>query len=173
MLAFIFIFFLILTLLSAFFLLWSNNVLHNAYALLLTFLGVAALYVFAGADFLAVTQIMVYVGGILVLLIFGIMLTNSTENRLSGMLNAVVTQNANRIMGFGVAFLVFGVLVWSMSKSNFIGINQPHIQAKSTIKTLGIGFMTDYVLPFEIVGILLTVVLVGGAYLARKDDYVD
>ena len=65
-----------LTIISAFFVVSSKSLLYSAYSLLVTFLGITALYVFLWADFLAVVQVVVYVGGILVLIIFGIMLTN-------------------------------------------------------------------------------------------------
>ncbi|NJO01957.1 MAG: hypothetical protein HC880_09915 [Bacteroidia bacterium] len=64
---------------SALLMLLLRNVLYNAFCLLMVFLGVAALYVLAGADFLAITQIVVYVGGVLILLLFGIMLTKRAE----------------------------------------------------------------------------------------------
>jgi NADH-quinone oxidoreductase subunit J len=60
-----------ITVAGAFYLLFTKNVLYAAFSLLLTLLGIAGLFVFAGADFLAVSQIMIYVGGILILLIFG------------------------------------------------------------------------------------------------------
>jgi NADH-quinone oxidoreductase subunit J len=68
---------------SALALLGTRKVLYAAISLLLILLGISALYVFAGADFLAVTQIIIYVGGILVLLLFGIMLTNRPPQNLS------------------------------------------------------------------------------------------
>ena len=69
-----------LTVVSAFFVVSSKSLLYSAYSLLVTFLGVTALYVFLWADFLAVVQVVVYVGGILVLIIFGIMLTNKISS---------------------------------------------------------------------------------------------
>ena len=61
---------------SAFMVVQSKSLLYSAYALLFTFIGVTGLYIFLWADFLAIVQVVVYVGGILVLIIFGIMLTN-------------------------------------------------------------------------------------------------
>ena len=69
-----------LTVTSAFFVVSSKSLLYSAYSLLITFLGVTALYIFLWADFLAVVQVVVYVGGILVLIIFGIMLTNKISS---------------------------------------------------------------------------------------------
>ena len=77
----IFFVFAVITVGGALFLLFTKNVFYAAFSLLLTLLGVSGLYVFAGADFLAVSQIMIYVGGILVLMIFGIMLTNNKNTQ--------------------------------------------------------------------------------------------
>ena len=69
-----------LTLGSALMVVSSKSLLYSAYSLLFTFIGVTGLYVFLWADFLAVVQVVVYVGGILVLIIFGIMLTNKISS---------------------------------------------------------------------------------------------
>src|SRR5213594_2277602 len=69
-------FFAALTVLSAAVVVFSRSLIHSAFSLLFTFFGVAALYVMLGADFLAATQLLIYVGGILVLLLFGVMLTH-------------------------------------------------------------------------------------------------
>src|SRR5919197_4844541 len=72
----IFYFFAVLTVASAAIVVFSRSLIYSAFALLFTFFGVAALYVFLGADFLAATQVVIYVGGILILLLFGVMLTH-------------------------------------------------------------------------------------------------
>src|SRR5437762_9525165 len=72
----IFYFFAVLTVASAAIVVFSRSLIYSAFALLFTFFGVAALYVFLGADFLAATQLVIYVGGILILLLFGVMLTH-------------------------------------------------------------------------------------------------
>jgi len=76
----IFYLFAIITVVSAAIVVNVKNIVHAAYSMLLTFFGVAGIYVLLGADFLAVVQIMVYVGGILILLLFGVMLTNKITN---------------------------------------------------------------------------------------------
>src|SRR5690606_28039474 len=97
----LFYFFACITVLSALMVLWTKNVLYAAFSLIITFMGVAAMYVFAGADFIAVAQILIYVGGILVLIIFGVMLTN----RLLG--QSVNTESHNRFMGYLIGGVVF------------------------------------------------------------------
>jgi NADH-quinone oxidoreductase subunit J len=131
-----------------------------------TFLSIAALYVFAGADFVAITQIMVYVGGILILIVFGVMLTN----RLSG--KALKTTTSNYFFGLlaGVGLLIillrtilsvdYYTVSWMDSNNRLIGSN--------TSKKIGLGLMSDYLLIFEIVAILLLVALIGAVILAGK-----
>lgn len=170
MIQYIFIAFVILTVVSAGVVLWSKNVLYAAFSLLMTFLGMAALYVLAGADFLAVTQILVYVGGILVLLIFGVMLTNQTGNK-QNVKNDIFTESTNRILGFLVAGGVFGLLFYTFARANFANIQSAlfeTVEPTATTQTIGIQLMTNFVLPFEASGILLMATLIGAAYLSKK-----
>ena len=158
--------FSILAIASALFILFSKNLVYAAFALFLAFLGIAALYVLAGADFLAVTQIMVYVGGILVLLIFGIMLTQKTNREaISSTPNKVETPLTRIIWGFLAGSGVFVFLSYIILSSQF-KMTGNIISSKSTIQTIGVELMTSHLLPFEIAAILLLVALIGAAYLA-------
>ena len=156
------------TLGSGVFILLTRNLMYAAFALFLALLGVAALFVLAGADFLAVAQLMVYVGGILVLLIFGIMLTRVPDP-------AATSQTPNRVMvalgrgfwGGAVALALFLVLFLVILQANFVLVGDT-LNSRSTIRTLGVELMTTHLLPFEIAGILLLVALVGAAYLAMN-----
>lgn len=158
--------FSLLTVVAALFILFSKNLIYCAFALFLTFLGIAALYVFAGADFLAVTQIMVYVGGILILLIFGIMLTQKAERHsVSSSPNKVVVLMKREIWGFSIGAGIFGFLCYVIYSANFV-MNGATIGSKSTVRTIGVELMTSHLLPFEMIAILLLVALIGAAYLA-------
>lgn len=161
---------MVLTILSASVILWSKNVLYAAFSLLLTFLGIAALYVLMRADFLAVTQILVYVGGILVLLIFGVMLTNQQGNKDNGK-NDVLTSSTNRFMGILVALALFSLLFYTFARANFVAIQSSlfeTVEATASTATIGLELMTNFVFPFEISGILLMATLIGAAYLSSK-----
>jgi len=151
-----------LTVFSALALLWARQVLYSAFALLLTFLGIAGLYVLAGADFVAVTQIMIYVGGILVLLIFGIMLTNRPAN------GPPLSERVNRLAGILAAGGLFAVFLIVFLKANLLALPQAAANQPSSIPAIGIGLMTDFLLPFEIAGILLMVALMGAAFIASR-----
>jgi len=158
--------FSILTVTSALFILFSKNLIYCAFGLFLTFLGIAALYVFAGADFLAVTQIMVYVGGVLILLIFGIMLTQKADKHaVSSSSNRVVVPMKREIWGFSIGACLFGFLCYVIYSSNFV-MDGLINSSRSTVKTIGVELMTSHLLPFEMIAILLLVALIGAAYLA-------
>lgn len=183
MIAIAFLFFLLLTLSSALVVLLSRNVLYSAYSLLLTFVGIAALYVLAGADFLAVTQLMVYVGGVLVLLVFGVMLTQRGDSRRSvaepatGRVpsgpNVVRTGHGRTAVGILVAGGMFALLFTAMQKADFTrneAIFYDPLTRISTVSDVGIHLMTDYALPFEVAGVLLLAALIGAAYLSQEKN---
>jgi NADH:ubiquinone oxidoreductase subunit 6 (subunit J) len=151
---------------SAAFIAFTKNIIHSAFALMATFLSISAIYVFAGADFIAITQIMVYVGGILILIVFGVMLTN----RLSG--KALITSSSNHIMGFLAGAGLFVILLRAILAVDFYTIewmeNNNRFVESNTSKSIGMGLMSNYLLIFEIVAILLLVALIGAVVLAGK-----
>lgn len=154
---------------SALLMLFTKNVLYAAFLIMITLLSIAAIYVFLYADFIAITQIMVYVGGILVLLIFGVMLTN----RLSG--QAVTSESHNPFLGWTLGGAFFVMMLYVIHSGSFTSLQwiaasalQKSPAIGSTIGTLGIKFMSDTVLPFEVSAILLLIALIGSALIARK-----
>jgi NADH:ubiquinone oxidoreductase subunit 6 (subunit J) len=151
---------------TALFILFSRNLIYAVFALFMTFLGVAALYVLAGADFLGVAQIMVYVGGVLVLLIFGVMLTRKSEKQVtSSSANQVLVLMSRAFWGTLAGTAVFGFLSYIIYISSF-RMSGPINLSRSTVRTIGVEMMTSHLLPFEIIAILLLVALIGAAYLA-------
>ncbi|GHB85652.1 NADH-quinone oxidoreductase subunit J family protein [Persicitalea jodogahamensis] len=151
---------------SGLFILLTRNLMYAAFSLFLALLGIAALFVLAGADFLAVAQLMVYVGGILVLLIFGIMLTRVPDPEATSQTpNRVLVGLGRKFWGLTVGLGLFVVLFLVVVQANF-ALDGDTLDSRSTIRTLGVELMTTHLLPFEIAGILLLVALVGAAYLA-------
>lgn len=144
--------------LSALGIILTKNVLYAACGLVVTFLSIAAIYVLVGAEFLAVTQIMIYVGGIVVLMVFGVMLTN----KISG--KALVTKTHNKFFGILLGAVVFGALVFVVLKINFPMVTR--VASENNIKQIGEGIMTDFIFPFEMAGLLLLMTLIGAATLA-------
>lgn len=141
---------------------FGNNLIHSVFALMGTFLGVAGIYIFLNADFLAVTQIVVYVGGILVLLVFGIMLTNKIST-------AQISQSSVQ-KGLGV-FVILGLLaivLTAVLPHDWVGSIAPKA-FEETAEGIGKLLFTDYLILFEIASVLLLGALIGAATLARKE----
>lgn len=153
---------------SGLFILLTRNVIYAAFSLILTFLSMAALFVLAGADFIAVVQIIVYAGGILVLMIFGVMLTT----RLSG--QKIMTATGNRWLGMGLVVGLFAILFSIFLRVKISSIawikevtDKGETQIEGTVETIGIRLMSDYMLPFELAAILLLIALMGAALIAK------
>ncbi len=159
----IFYLFAALTVGSAAFVVLTRNVIYSAFSLLFTFFGVAALYVFLSADFLAVTQVVVYVGGILVLLLFGVMFTNSI------MIPGQKSEVSNLFFGALLLLGVTGGMLYTFSASPGWKISGKTLQG-SIVELVGFETMSHYALPFEMVSILLLAALIGAAFLARFDN---
>ena len=138
----------------------ARSLIYSAFALLFTFFGVAGLYVLLGADFLAATQLLVYVGGILVLLLFGVMLTHKLYDLD---LRSEVTQfPAGLIVSAGL----FSILVITFNKTQWAA--GPGRQPSSTTAEIGRLFMGEYILPFEAASVLLLIALIGAAMIVRR-----
>jgi len=158
---FIFYGFAALTVASAGVMVFSKNVVYSAVGLLFTFFGVAGIYVLLAADFVAIVQILIYVGGILVLLLFGVMLSQKVAGveLRTGTMNVVPA--ALVVLGvFVVLFRVITNSAWAV---------QAPTEFEPTTATLGTLLMTDYLIPFEIASVLLLGALIGAAFIARKN----
>jgi len=158
----IFYFFAVVTVASAMVVVFSKNIIYSAFSLLFTFFGVAGLYVMLMADFVAVTQVLIYVGGILVLLLFGVMLTNKVIN-VDMKTGTMQTLPASLLVAMlaGSLIGIFWITEWRVNP------HQPEMQ--TTTRTLGEMFMTTYVLPFEVASVVLLVALIGAALIARRE----
>ena len=157
----LFYFFAALTVLPAFVVVFSRSVIYAAFSLLFTLLGVAGLYVLLNADFLAVSQIMVYVGGILILLVFGVMLTQKVTNiELPG--STLKTLPALILGG-----VLLGTLLLVVYNAEWMTVVFTPDLAGTT-REIGELLLTSYILPFEVAGLLLLVAIMGAALIARK-----
>ena len=158
--AIVFYLFAVVTVASAAVVVLARSLIYSAFALLFTFFGVAGLYVLLGADFLAATQLLVYVGGILVLLLFGVMLTHKLYDLD---LRSEVTQfGAGIIMAAGL-FAILTATAWRTQWAT--GPGRP---PRVTTAEVGRLFMGQYLLPFEAASILLLVALIGAAMIVRR-----
>ena len=158
---FIFYLFAAVTLGSALLVISTRNIVRAAFYLLFTFFGVSGLYVLLGADFVAVAQIMVYIGGILILLLYGVLLTSYTT---SVEIKSGSTNVLPAIVGVGVLWGAITSIVYKTEwKTELTEIE------KTTAYALGELLIIDYVLIFELLGILLLIALIGAASMARRD----
>ncbi|MBC8311299.1 MAG: NADH-quinone oxidoreductase subunit J [Candidatus Marinimicrobia bacterium] len=150
-----------LVIFSAFGVVVSSSLVHSAVALLFTLFGVAGLYIFLYADFLAATQVVVYVGGILVLIIFGVMLTNKIDTP------SIASSSSNQVVGAIVSLLLFAFQLGVIFKTDW-HIGDGAI-VENTVRPIGLMLLNEYLLPFEVVSILLLGALIGASMLSRKN----
>ena len=150
-----------LTLLSGLAIVVARDIVRVAFGLLGALGGVAGFYVLLGADFVGFTQVLVYIGGIMVLILFGIMMTH----RDPVMLRRGDTSRTGSIAGVGIAILTAICLFTLVRKTAWV---ERPVEMVPTTAAIGDALMTDYVLPFELVSVLLIVVLCGAAYIARR-----
>ena len=154
--------FSVLVLLSAGLILFTKNVLYAALSLVVCLLGVAAIYVFSAAEFLAVAQVMVYVGGVLVLTIFAIMLTRKIGE------TAEDAGHRKQFWAYGLSAVICVLLC--MSFNGFYQQTQSIVLPVTGTKVLGINLMTFQLVPFEAVAILLLISLIGAGILSVRKD---
>lgn len=154
-----------LTLIPALVVVFSRSLIYAAFSLLFTFMGVAGLYVLLSADFIAVAQIMVYIGGILILLVFGVMLTKKATDV------EIQTGMAKTIPATIVVAVAMSTLILVLLPVNWLQTDYMPEVAGTTLE-LGELLMTTFILPFEVAGILLLVAVMGAALIARKPKEV-
>jgi len=151
-----------LTLGSALFAATAKRIVHAAFSLMATFFGVAGIYAILGSDFLAVTQVIVYVGGILILIVFGVLLTDRVPEEFH------VVKARNWLPAMVAAGLVFVALTAAAMSAKWPKLVKGDLpEATTTVEAIGRSLLTDYLIPFEFSSILLLVVLVGAARMAR------
>ncbi|GAB4227598.1 MAG: NADH-quinone oxidoreductase subunit J [Deltaproteobacteria bacterium] len=136
------------------------NIIYAAVALLFAFAGVAGLYVFLSADFLAATQVLVYVGGILILVLFAVFLSN----RIADV--KISNPGRFRLPAAAICLVLFGVLSYTAVSTPFAVKETAYLP---TTADLGELLMTRYLLPFEVASVLLLAALIGAAILSRPD----
>jgi NADH-quinone oxidoreductase subunit J len=143
----------------------ARNLVHCAIALVFAFFGVAGLFVLLDAEFLAAAQVLLYVGGITILLLFAIMLTSRISAGGLKIMNEQV----------GIAGVVVFAIVGLLAYANLRGFPDAvaPLTAPDNTASLGKLLLTTYVLPFEVVSLLLLAAMVGAIVLARRDREKD
>jgi NADH-quinone oxidoreductase subunit J len=145
----------------------SRNVVRAALALIVVFAGVAAQFILLAAEFVAVTQVLVYIGAIMVLMLFGIMLTRARIGR------DVDATNDHWWSGVITALLLVGVMAYALvdyyGGDKLPADREINSIAGSNTATVSDSIFAQYLIPFEVVSVLLLAALVGAIVIARKD----
>jgi NAD(P)H-quinone oxidoreductase subunit 6 len=152
----------IMTVASAGITAFSRNIVYSAFALLGAFAGVVGIYILLAADFVAMVQIFVYIGGILVLTIFAVMLTQgigdvNVSNRTVGAIPALTT-----------ILITGGVMLYATVRTQWFTAAGPLTVAPTTYG-IGNAFLDTYVLPFEIASLVLLAALIGAVVISRQE----
>jgi len=149
-------------LVSAFMVVSLRNIFHCALFLILCLFSVAGIFILLGAEFLAAAQVLIYIGAVAVLMIFAIMLTSNLASKKITQTNenGVVSFFICLIFGFTTLLLIGNTHVWRYS-----------VEGPGTDNTLNLGryLMTEFMLPFEVVSVLLLAAMIGAIVLARKE----
>ena len=140
-----------------------RNVVHAALYLVLVFAGVAGIFILLAAEFVAVVQVLVYIGAILVLFLFGTMLTRAPIGGAHDLDNPAGMKAAGALSGAGLLFLLAAILYDGFGKTKV----EPNVVTRSG--DIGLAIFQDWVIPFEVVSVLLLAALVGAVVLARRD----
>jgi len=145
----------------------SRNIVRTAVALLFTLVGVGGLYFLLHAEFLAAVQLVVYAGGTLILIIFGVMLTSKSP------FSRYEPKLAEVVIAISLGLVMLTALVAAILRADFGRPRQLAEPLAYPVDKLGQALLGDFLIPFELASVLLLVVMIGAAYLAkarRKDS---
>jgi NADH:ubiquinone oxidoreductase subunit 6 (subunit J) len=140
---------------------FSQNIIYSAFSLLGTFAGVAGLYVFLGADFVAGVQVLIYVGGILVLILFAVMLTH----RITDV--EITNRAAGRLPGLLIVGVFLVILIQTIRETPWVRVKE--VAYQPTTAKIGDLFLENYLLPFELASLVLLAAMIGAVVLSRKE----
>jgi NADH-quinone oxidoreductase subunit J len=147
---------------SAFRVVTAANVVHAAVYLVMVLAGVAAQFILLGAEFIAITQVLVYIGAIVVLFLFGIMLTKAP------MEGEEKVRKDHWAAGAVSGFMLFGLLTYVLL-DGFGRDNIPETLSPTPTGLISDSIFRDYLIPFEVVSLLLLAALIGAIVIARRD----
>ena len=138
-----------------------KNIVHAALALVIVLAGVAAQYVLLQAEFLGIVQVLIYIGAVIVLFLFGIMLTRAPMRK------SAEYDNDQRPLAGAVALLIFGVLAYLLTDE--FGGDKLRLVTPTQTSAIADSIFRTYVVAFEAVSMLLLAALIGAIVLARRD----
>jgi NADH-quinone oxidoreductase subunit J len=139
----------------------SRNIVRTAVYLLVTLLGVAGLYFLLDSEFLAAVQLVIYVGGTLILIIFGVMLTSKSP------FAHFEPSLGEGVIAVSVGVVLLAALIMAIRSTALPPPMWPETTPRYPVVSLGVALLGDYLVPFELASVVLLVVMIGAAYLAR------
>jgi len=161
MAGFIFLVFIILTVSGALIATNSSSLIRSVAGLALCFVGVAGLYYYLGSPFVALLQILIYVGAVCVTIIFAVMLANNAETKRSGRCNILAT-SLSLLSGSGIIFALVTIV---LKTEWFTTVSKP---SDGSVEKLGQSLLTTYGMSFELISVILLVAIVGSLVLAKS-----
>jgi NADH:ubiquinone oxidoreductase subunit 6 (subunit J) len=139
-----------------------RNLVHCALAVTVTLAGLAAVYLQLNAQFVGFAQILVYVGAVAILIVFAILLTRGSESSPQSIVSA------GWLTGIATALAVLGVLTYAIAKS-YVTKREAPAAVDVTVRQIGDALMNRFVLPLEVIGLLLTAALIGAVIIAMRE----
>jgi NADH-quinone oxidoreductase subunit J len=140
-----------------------RNLVHCALCMAVVFIGLACVYLQLNAQFVGFAQVLVYVGAVAILIVFAILLTRSSDTQ------STVRVAPGWMTGLGIAAALLAVLGWVVLRSpTLTAPGEP--AAELTVRDIGNALMTGYVVPLQIIGLLLTAALIGAVIIALRDQ---
>ena len=141
----------------------SKNIVRMAVFLLFTLAGVAGLYFLLSAEFLAAVQLVVYAGGTLILIIFGVMLTSKSP------FSRFAPKPGEIVISLAIGAVLMVSLIWGINRAVAAGVfgSDAYAAESYPMVALGQALLGDFLVPFEVASVLLLVVMIGAAYLAK------
>jgi NADH-quinone oxidoreductase subunit J len=137
----------------------TKNIVHAAYSFFIVLLNIAIFYLYLNAEFIAVSHLMVYIGGILIVIIFGVMLTKNYAN---------ADQNVGFFSLMAALMVCFTIAVLLIISVNRLAFPMVVNNTAISIQDIGYLLLTNYVLPFEASTVLLMIALMGAATIANQ-----
>jgi NADH-quinone oxidoreductase subunit J len=141
-----------------------RNLVHCALAVVVAFAGLAAAYLQLNAQFVGFAQVLVYVGSVAILIVFAILLTRGSEPAQTSIVSS------GWFTGAITTLAVLGVLVYAICKSSILRGDTIPPQPSATVHQIGDALMHKFVLPLEVIGLLLTAALIGAVIIAMKEE---
>lgn len=155
------------TLVSAFLVVTSQNIVRAVLYLVVTLAGTAALFIMLGAEFVGWTVVLIYIGAVIILFLIGIMITRAPLTRES----ELSQPSSARLPAALLSFVLFGAVAWAAIDA--FGLETIPVPDDATrTASIGVSIFTNWVIPFEAVSFVLLAALIGGIAIARRDEPV-